>query len=511
MKFHSENEAEVHRLYRVEGWSQRAISRYFNCHHTSIWRVLHKNKIELSDKTIAAKKRSCMFQPYAAFSLETLEKYPNICTTALFRMVKKRGYPGTSLTHFRNSLKKVRPTVRKEAFLRLETLPGEEAQADWASFGHIQVGNTKHKLWAFVMVLSHSRMVFVKYYYNCKMPFFLDGFQSAFEFFGGVPKKVLIDNLKTGVSQRIANCIQYNSDFMNFCTYFLFEPRAVGVRKGNEKGKVERAIRYLRENFFGGKILTNIEELNSDVTNWCINVATTRRIEAADNRLVSELYNFEKANLTKLKDVRYNTFERGFLQVSKYCYVRFENNFYSVPEEFSQKEVEYEASEQTLLLYFKQNRIAEHKRFWERNKYVLHPEHHKNLLKNKKKANTHAGMARLKNASPHAETFLHALALRGESLGGAVNSLLDMLNTNGEIALCEALNEVVKSNTPRLSNLHFILKKNKLVSERKENGRLTTLPTKIANMHVKLQDLSIYDQISGTIRIKKEGNNGKES
>jgi transposase len=151
-----------------------------------------------------------------------------------------------------------RPRPAAEAYLRLRTLPGEQAQVDWGHFGHLQIGRARRPLMAFVMVLSHSRMVFLRFFLDARMDSFLRGHALAFAAFGGVPRVLLYDNLKSAVLERVdhprGSAIRFNPTLLALAGHYRFEPRPVAPARGNEKGRVERAIRYIRDSFFAGPL-----------------------------------------------------------------------------------------------------------------------------------------------------------------------------------------------------------------------------------------------------------------
>ncbi|MGH8239731.1 MAG: IS21 family transposase [Steroidobacteraceae bacterium] len=167
----------------------------------------------------------------------------------LYRMVHERGYRG-SVDHFRHLLVRYRPRTTAEAYLRLRTLPGEQGQIDWAHFGSIAIGRARRPLMAFVMVLSYSRHLFVRFYLNATMASFLDAHLQAFGFFNAVPRVCLYDNLRSAVLERVADAIRFHPRLLELAAWYRFQPRPVAVARGNEKGRVERAIRFVRERFF---------------------------------------------------------------------------------------------------------------------------------------------------------------------------------------------------------------------------------------------------------------------
>ena len=153
-------------------------------------------------------------------------------------MVGERGYVG-SASHFRRLVAGMRPRRPAEAYLRLRTLPGEQAQVDWAHFGHLQIGRARRPLMAFVMVLSHSRMIFLRFFLDARMDSFLRGHVEAFAAFNGVSRVLLYDNLKSAVLERQGDAIRFNPALLAFAAHYRFEPRPVGVARGNDRGPHE--------------------------------------------------------------------------------------------------------------------------------------------------------------------------------------------------------------------------------------------------------------------------------
>ena len=137
--------------------------------------------------------------------------------------------------------------------LRLRSLPGEQAQVDWGHFGHLRIGRARRPLMAFVMVLSHSRQIFLRFCLDARMESFLRGHVGAFTAWGGVPRVLLYDNLKSAVLERRGDAIRFHPTLLTFAGHYRYEPRPVAVARGNEKGRFERAIRYVRDGFFAAR------------------------------------------------------------------------------------------------------------------------------------------------------------------------------------------------------------------------------------------------------------------
>jgi transposase len=261
-------------------------------------------------------------------------------------MACERGYTGGA-DHFRHIIALHRPRPAAEAFLRLRTLPGEQAQVDWGHFGHLSIGQAKRPLIAFVMVLSHSRQVFLRFFLNAQMENFLRAHQAAFEFWGGIPRVLLYDNLKSAVLERQGDAIRFNSTFLEFAGHYHFEPRPVAVRRGNEKGRVERSIRYVRDNFFAARSYVNLDDLNAQAETWYLGPAAERPCPGDRTRPVRQVFSEEQSRLMPLPANPFPTDESVVVKAGKTPYVRFDLNDYSIPHDRVQRTLVGDAHEST--------------------------------------------------------------------------------------------------------------------------------------------------------------------
>ena len=164
-------QAKILQLYHAEKWPIGTIAAQLHVHHTTVRRVLAQAQIPAGTQSL----RPSIADPYVGFIVETLEKYPRLRASRLYEMVRQRGYPGRP-DHFRAIVARYRPRPAAEAYLRLRTLPGEQAGADWGHFGKITIGRALRPLMGFVMVLSWSRQVFLRFYLSAvtsKIPLML--------------------------------------------------------------------------------------------------------------------------------------------------------------------------------------------------------------------------------------------------------------------------------------------------------------------------------------------------
>ena len=143
---------------------------------------------------------------------------------------------------------------------------------------------------AFVMVLSHSRQIFLRFFLDARMENFLRGHVAAFATWGGVPRVLLYDNLKTAVLERHGDAVRFHPTLLAFAGHYRYEPRPVAVARGNEKGRVERAIRYVRDAFFAARRFVDLNDLNTQAETWCFGEAADRRWPGQQNRHVREVF-----------------------------------------------------------------------------------------------------------------------------------------------------------------------------------------------------------------------------
>ncbi len=165
-----ELEAEILRLHHAEHWALGTIARQLRLHHATVRRVLTQAGIPAARQST----RGSMADAFVPFIQQTLALYPTLRASRLYHMARERGYPGRP-DHFRAIVARHRPPPAAEAYLRLRTLPADQGQVDWAHFGKLAVGKALRPLMAFVMVLSYSRHLFVRFYLGAAMSSFLDG------------------------------------------------------------------------------------------------------------------------------------------------------------------------------------------------------------------------------------------------------------------------------------------------------------------------------------------------
>jgi len=408
MAITSDLEAKILRYYHVEKWRVGTISRQLGVHHSTVQRVLAATGVPKAKLMPKSK-----IDPFVAFILETLNKYPSLTAQRMYEMVRERGYHG-GISHFRSQINLYRPKKLAEAYMRLRTLPGEQAQVDWGHFGHIMIGSAKRPLMAFVMVLSFSRKIFLRFYLNARMENFLRGHEAAFQYFMGVPRVTLCDNLKSAVLERQGDAIRFHPTMLDFAAHYRYEPRPVAVARGNEKGRVERAIRYIRDNFFAARKWHDIDDLNAQAIAWCDGIASDRPCPEEPTQTVRVTFEQEQPSLMSLPINPYPTHERVEVRIGKTPYARFDLNDYSVPHNHVRCSLIVQATVDKVSILAGTEVIAEHKRSYKKGVQIENEAHIQELAARKKQAKQHRGQNRLIHAVPIVTELLKLAA----DLGG---------------------------------------------------------------------------------------------
>lgn len=433
-----DTEAAILRYYHAEKWKIGTIARQLGLHHDTVRRVLANAGVTFARHSIRPSKAD----PYVPFILETLAKFPTLTASRLYEMVKARGYTGAP-DHFRAIVRRHRPAKPAEAFLRLTTLPGEQGQVDWAHFGSFEVGNARRRLVAFVMVLSYSRRIFLRFFPGDSTSYFSMGHVAAFEAFAGCPRRLLYDNLKSAVIERQAEAIRFNPKLLELAAHYRFEPRPVNVARGNEKGRVERAIQYIRGAFFAGREFRDLDDLNAQAASWCLEEASKRPWPEDRARTVADAYEEEKPLLLALPDDAFPAEERVPVKVGKTPYARFDLNDYSVPHTHVRKTLTVAASLTSVRILDGTETVATHPRSFDKGRQIEDPTHVQALVEVKRRAKAHRGLDYVRHAVPNSKALFNRHAEQGGNMGALTSFLLRQLALYGaervEAAVGEAL------------------------------------------------------------------------
>jgi len=455
--------AEIRRLFFGEHWKVGTIASQLDVHHETVEHAINLETIVRNARS--ARARAGLVEPYKPFIDTTVAKYPKILATRVLEMIKGRGYEG-SVFPIRNYLRGARPRSRTEAFLRLSTLPGEQAQVDWGSFGTIRIGSSVRSLCAFVMVLSYSRAVFARFVLDMTMESFLRCHRAAFESFGGVPRKLLYDNLKTAVIERVGNVVRFHPRLLDFAGHYHFEPLPCAVARGNEKGRVERSIRYLRGSFFEARTYRDLADLNVQLERWIEDISDARIVPRDERRrTVSEAFADERDRLLSLPAKPYEPTFIGGARSGKTPYVRFDCNDYSIPHVLVRKPLTIVADASRVRILDGMVEVARHERAWGKGQQVEDESHIAALAAEKSRAHELRGRDRLFAAAPKSRVFLERIATHGGHLGGTTQRLLRLAEQYGIRELDEAIGIAITNTSYSARSVAFILEQRRRAAE----------------------------------------------
>lgn len=425
--------ADILRLHLVEHWPVGTIASQLGTHHSTVERIISQAGMPKVERA----KGPSIIDAYLPFIHETLERYPTLSAARIYQMVCERGYPGGP-SHFRQWIAQLRPRKTPEAYLRLQTLPGEQAQMDWGSFGYLQVGRARRRLMAFVMVLSYSRRIFLRFYHDAQMASFLHGHVQAFEVLG-VPRVVLYDNLKSAVLKRYGKQVEFNPKLLALSAHYRYEPRPVAVARGNEKGRVERAIRYIRDNFFAARTVTDLESLNEQAAHWCTEIASRRPCPQDTDITIADAFERERGELRSTPVHPFECDDAVAVSIAKTPYARYDLNDYSLPHEYVRRELTIRASPSKVRIMDADQLLAVHPRSYDKGLVIEDAQHVDNLKRAKRNAAQHGTQYRLYQQVPSAESFLQHNLARGHRLARSLKELNEWLDQYGAPSLEQAL------------------------------------------------------------------------
>ncbi len=264
----SDQISELHRLHWVEKWSLRKIAR-----HMRIGRRTIAKYLDAPAPKPAHRERAHKIDPWKTAIDELLEKDPDANAPVISQRLQPLGFDGR-LTIIKDYLRVLRKnSVARRAYVRVEPAPGERFDVDWGHFGALVYNGATRKLYGFCLVEAHSRKMYLEFTHSQSFETFARCHIHAFQFFRGVSREIWFDNLATAVAEHDGNLVRFNPRFLAFARECGFIPRACHVRAPWEKGKVERAIGYVRQNFWPLRSFTDLADVNAQARQWLKEVA----------------------------------------------------------------------------------------------------------------------------------------------------------------------------------------------------------------------------------------------
>jgi hypothetical protein len=350
---------------------------------------------------------------------------------------------------------------------------------------------------AFVMVLSWSRRIFLRFFLGAHMENFLRGHVQAFESWGSVPRVTLYDNLKSAVLERKGQAIRFNPTLLVLSAHYRFEPRPVAPARGNEKGRVERAIRYIRTAFFEGRTFTDIDDLNAQADVWVAGASSQRPCPEDIKLTVQDAFEQEKSHLMKLPATPFSCDELRGVSAGKTPYIRFDLNDYSIPHTHVQRSLTVHADLSVVRILDGQQVLATHRRCWDKGQQIEVQAHLEKLVQHKRAGRAHRDTDRLVHAIPQVQTLLNEAAKRGEPLGRTASQLQELLDVHGRTQMTAAVADALNRGVPHPNAVRLALERQRQAQTPPPLG--VALPEHVRERDVAVRPHSLdgYDQLLG--------------
>jgi transposase len=441
--------AEVLRLHFGEHWPVGTIARQLGLHADVVRRVIGRPQGSAAPGSRAAS----VLSPYYEFVEQTLREYPSLRSTRLYDMLRSRGYPGSPRT-VREYVAKVRPEPKAEAYLRLEALPGEQAQIDWAHVGKVAVPGGERSLWVFVIVLSYSRALWGELVFDTSVHSLCRSLVRAAAYFGGVTRQWLFDNPKTVVHERVGDAVRFNPTLLGLCAHLRVQPRLCGVRQPEHKGKVERAIRYLRDRFFAGRHISDPAHGNRELLQFLDEIALRRPHAADPSRTVADALVEERARLLALPDPLPSTEHAIPIDIDKQAFGRLDTNRYSVPTTYAERTITLAGDDRVVRFLDGATEVARHPRSFGRNQVIETPAHRVELLRDRRGGRDLKGRDRLRAVCPRIDELLARWVEDGRVLGAMCSRLVRVLDLYGDVVFSAAVGDVLDRNATDIGALN---------------------------------------------------------
>lgn len=429
---------EIHRL-RQEGMSKQRIATTLHLDRKTVRKALKD-----PDHKRPPVNRASKLDPFKQEVQRLLEIDPKASAPVIVQRIAVQGFDGGT-TIVKDYLRQVRDCFKKkQAFIRFESLPGEQIQVDWGHFGSLAYGGTKRRLYCLALLECHSRLLYLEFTHSQRQETLHRCLLNAFRFFNGTPKEIVTDNMLTAVTERIGPLIRFNAAFLDFLRPFAIVPRACNPNSPQEKGKVEKGvIHYIRHNFWPLRSFRDLSDVQTQGCHWRDTVANVRVHATTGQRPIDR---FQPQALRPLPDLLPDCRDTLSTRVYPDFSVRFDGNNYTVPPWAVGKQVIVKADHRTLAVYLKEKAIATHSRSYKHKERIELPAHREAALKQKRQLWRSQEVQAFVSLGEEAKTYLERLSDTHEPLKKTLQKLLSLKDEYGAFALIEAIKRAARHN-----------------------------------------------------------------
>lgn len=426
----------IHRLHWAEHWSLRKIARHLHLGRRTIVKYLNTPAQPPTRRQRASKLDA--FKPAIA---ELLEQDATATAVVIAERLRAQGFNGgtTIVKDYVRTLRK--STAARRAYVRMEPAAGERFDIDWGHFGALDYDGAARKLYAFCLVECHSRKLYVEFTHSQNFETFVCCHLHAFEAMGGIARELWYDNLATAVAEHDGNLVRFQPRFLAFAREHGFFPRACHVAAAWEKGKIERAIGYLRRAFWPLRKFTGLDDVNRQVGQWLEEIANCRHHRETQEAPAER---FRPECLRPLPAIVNDYRDSVEALVYKDLRLHFDGNRYCVPPRYVGRRLTVKADSSSVTIYDQHREVAVYDRSWQRGQVFGAERFQKELFAQMAAAERSAAQQRLvRLLGPETEDYLRHLANSDRSLSRQVRELLALVREYGPNAVAAALSKAL--------------------------------------------------------------------
>lgn len=464
---------QVKHLYEIEGLSMRQITKRLGIGKKRVSRIIKKGML-------VKKASDTIMKPYERLIWEWYKEYPSFKATQVYKRLKSLEFSG-SYTTIANYTQRYRKK-RIEVYHELIFLPGEESQIDWMTLTGLPFG----VVYGFVFILCYSRYLYTRFYHRQSLEFFLDGHIEAYKEIGGIAQRNRYDNLKSVVISRIPE-VKFNAQFLDFARHYGFSIYPCNPYRANEKGRVERVIRDIRD-FLKVETFKSIDDLNKKTNLW--RIERNKRIHRSTGKAPVEALKEER--LKTLPAIHYKPYRVIITGViSKTGFIEFETNRYSVPYQYVENTCEILAYPQHIEILVRGSRIAVHQRSFERGIKIENPSHREKLLNitpNFKNMRIYQLIQGMDLGLNH---FLKKAEEEGDNPVEIAYEIFKLLKKVSRGMLLSAIRQANDTGAYKLKAVYSLLK----LPESKEENPVYPQDVKLLKMDYERRELKEYDEL----------------
>ena len=434
-------------------------------------------------------RRKSKLDPHKPTIQRWLERHP-YSATQIFQRLREIGYQGGK-TIVNGYVRRVRPPKQK-AYLKLDFAKGECGQVDWGQYGSVAVGNTRRRLSFFVMVQCYSRQMYVEFTVSQTMEHFLGCHERAFVALG-VPEKIMVDNLRSAVLRRLTGVAPvFNPRYLDYARHHSFKIVACNKNAGNEKGRVESGVGYVKKNLLNGAQFTDFSAVNPAAQLWLNEIANVREHGETHRRPI-DLFAEERDSLRRPSPNPYDLARVLDLRASSQFRIALDTNRYSVPAEFANRRVIVKAYPERICIYSQDQLIARHVRCFDRYQDREDPDHPKALLEQRQNAREQRLMPRFLRISPTAQAYYEGLEARRFNARGHVRKIIALAEIYGDAACHRAIEDAIVFNAFSNEYIAHLLESRARLKSPAASPLSLTRRTDLLELELPEPDLSIYE------------------